>query len=99
MTNSLWMDEKRKTVLFLCTGNSYHSQIAEAIVNARLRNQWWAFSAGTEPTGDVHPLAIRALDEINIRHKGKSKNASEFQDLAFDLVIIVCDDAEKSCPT
>ncbi len=60
-------------VLFLCTGNSCRSQMAEAIVNARLGDQWRAFRAGTEPAGYVHPLAIQALAEIGIQHEGMSK--------------------------
>ena len=72
--------------------------MAEAITNARLGNQWRAFSAGTEPAGYVHPLAIKALAEINIQHKGRSKKTNELQDLAFDLVITVCDDAAENCP-
>ena len=53
-----------KKVLFLCTGNSCRSQMAEAIVNARLGNEWQAFSAGTKPAGYVHPKALAALAEI-----------------------------------
>ena len=55
--------EKRK-VLFLCTGNSCRSQMAEAIVNARLGAGWEAVSAGTIPAGYVHPKALAALHEI-----------------------------------
>ena len=54
---------KRK-VLFLCTGNSCRSQMAEAIVNARLSEEWEAVSAGTIPAGYVHPKALAALQEI-----------------------------------
>ena len=54
---------KRK-VLFLCTGNSCRSQMAEAIVNARLGQEWEAVSAGTKPAGFVHPKALAALSEI-----------------------------------
>lgn len=88
----------RRKVLFLCTGNSCRSQMAEAIVNARLGDQWQAFSAGTIPTGFVHPLALAALSEIGIQHAGRSKLVNEFQDLAFDLVITVCDSAAEQCP-
>jgi arsenate reductase len=88
----------RHRVLFLCTGNSARSQMAEAIVNARLGNDWEAASAGTEPAGTVHPMAIRVLSEIGIRHEGRSKPASEFRDVPLDLVVTVCDDAAETCP-
>lgn len=88
---------KRK-VLFLCTGNSCRSQMAEAIVNARLGDEWEAVSAGTFPTGYVHPRALRALAETGIEHRGRSKSADEFRDAAFDLVVTVCDDAAENCP-
>jgi len=87
-----------KKVLFLCTGNSCRSQMAEAIVNARLGDAWQAFSAGTRPAGYVHPKAIAALAEIGIRHQGRSKLADEFRDVAFDLVVTVCDSAAEECP-
>jgi arsenate reductase (thioredoxin) len=88
---------KRK-VLFLCTGNSARSQMAEAIVNARLSDEWNAVSAGTQPTGYVHPKALEALREIGIQHDGRSKPADEFRDVAFDLVVTVCDSAAEECP-
>jgi arsenate reductase len=88
---------KRK-VLFLCTGNSCRSQMAEAIVNARLGEGWEAYSAGTRPAGYVHPLAIRALSEIGITHTGRSKHADEYRTVPFDLVVTVCDDAAENCP-
>ncbi len=87
-----------KKVLFLCTGNSCRSQMAEAIVNARLADTWHAFSAGTKPTGYVHPKALAVLSEIGIRHSGRSKQAGEFQDMDFDLVVTVCDSAAEECP-
>jgi arsenate reductase (thioredoxin) len=88
---------KRK-VLFLCTGNSCRSQMAEAIVNARLGDQWEAVSAGTKPAGYVHPKAIAALAEIGIPHEGRSKLADEFRSAEFDLVVTVCDSAAEECP-
>jgi arsenate reductase len=87
-----------KKVLFLCTGNSCRSQIAEAIVNARLGDTWRAFSAGTKPAGYVHPKALEALSEIGIQHEGRSKQADEFRDVDFDLVVTVCDSAAEECP-
>jgi arsenate reductase len=88
---------KRK-VLFLCTGNSCRSQMAEAIVNARLGEAWEAVSAGTKPAGYVHPKAVAALREIGIRHQGRSKLADEFRGVDFDLVVTVCDSAAEECP-
>jgi arsenate reductase len=85
-------------VLFVCTGNSCRSQMAEAIVNARLGDEWEAFSAGTRPAGHVHPNAVRALAEIGTEHQGRSKSADEFRDVPFDLVVTVCDSAAEECP-
>ena len=87
-----------RKVLFLCTGNSCRSQMAEAIVNARLGDRWRAVSAGTMPSGYVHPQAIAALAEIGIDHAGRSKTADEFRDVDFDLVVTVCDSAAEECP-
>ena len=88
---------KRK-VLFLCTGNSCRSQMAEAIVNARFSDEWQAVSAGTQPAGYVHPKALEALREIGIQHQGRSKRAEEFREAEFDLVVTVCDSAAEECP-
>jgi arsenate reductase len=88
---------KRK-VLFLCTGNSARSQMAEAIVNARLGDRWEASSAGTRPTGFVHPLALQVLREIGIDHAGSSKGIEGFRQTPFDLVVTVCDSAAEDCP-
>lgn len=87
-----------RRVLFLCTGNSCRSQMAEAIVNARLGGEWQAVSAGTKPAGYVHPKALEALAEIGIQHTGRSKRADEFRDVDFDLVVTVCDSAAEECP-
>lgn len=87
-----------KKVLILCTGNSCRSQMAEAIVNHDLDGRWQAFSAGTQPSGYVHPLALQALAEIGIRHQGISKSLDIFRGESFDVVITVCDDAAENCP-
>jgi len=87
-----------KKVLFLCTGNSCRSQMAEAIVNARLGEMWQAVSAGTKPAGYIHPKALAALSEIGIQHAGTSKHADEFKGRDFDLVVTVCDSAAEECP-
>jgi arsenate reductase len=92
-------ESKRRKVLFLCTGNSCRSQIAEAIVNNRLSECWDAFSGGTQPIGFIHPNALAALAEIGIQHHGRSKHVDEYQGVDFDLVVTVCDDAAENCPT
>ncbi|MBM3182189.1 MAG: arsenate reductase ArsC [Chloroflexi bacterium] len=88
---------KRKA-LFLCTGNSCRSQMAEAIINARLGDTWQAVSAGTKPAGYIHPKALEVLSEIGIQHTGSSKRVDEFQGIDFDLVVTVCDSAAEECP-
>jgi len=89
---------KRK-VLFLCTGNSCRSQMAEGLVNHFLGDVWQAFSAGTEPSGYVHPMAIEAMSELGIDISAqRSKLVDEYRDMAFDRVITVCDHAAQNCP-
>ncbi len=87
-----------KRVLFLCTGNSCRSQMAEAMVNAHLGDHWQAYSAGTKPAGYVHPIAIQVLHEAGINHDGRSKLVEEYRNEDFDLVISVCDSAAEECP-
>lgn len=72
--------------------------MAEAIVNARMGDNWLASSAGTKPAGFVHPKALEALAEIGIQHTGRSKQMDEFRGLDFDLVVTVCDSAAEACP-
>jgi len=88
----------KKRVLILCTGNSCRSQMAEAIINHFAGDQWQAFSAGTQPSGYVHPLALKALEEIGIQHSRDSKSVNRFRGEEFDVVITVCDDAAENCP-
>lgn len=89
---------QRKTVLFLCTGNTCRSQMAEAIVNARLGERWQAFSAGVQPAVAVNPYTSKALAEIGIVHLGEPKHPDVFKDQTFDLVVTLCDDAAENCP-
>jgi len=88
----------RRRVLFLCTGNSCRSQLAEALVNHALAETWVACSAGTQPAGYIHPLAVKALAELGIDHQGISKGVDQFRETPFDLVVTVCDDAAENCP-
>jgi thioredoxin type arsenate reductase len=85
-------------VLFLCTHNSARSQMAEALLRARSQGKIDVFSAGTEPT-EIHPLAIRAMDKMNIDIRDhSSKSLQEYIDQDFDYIITVCDRARESCP-
>jgi arsenate reductase (thioredoxin) len=89
----------KKRVLFLCTGNSARSQMAEGLVNYFLGGRWEAFSAGTKPAGYVHSLAVQAMDELEIDISSqRSKSVDEFRDVEFDAVITLCDDAAQNCP-
>lgn len=87
-------------VLILCTGNSCRSQMAEALWEKLSEGAWEAESAGSKPSGYVHPLAIRAMQEEGIDiGSAKSKSLESFVDQSFDLVVTVCDNAQESCPT
>jgi arsenate reductase len=91
--------EAQHRVLFLCTGNSARSQMAEAIVNTRLIGRWQAVSAGTHPADRVHPLAVAALDELGIDWQDhQTKTADQFQDEPFDLVVTLCNNARREVP-
>ena len=95
---SLNMNDKYR-VLVLCTGNSARSQLAEGLINAQLADRFVAYSAGTRPTGRVHPEAIAALREIGIDiSQQRSKSLDEYIGYRFDLVITVCADAAENCP-
>lgn len=88
----------RGRVLFLCTGNSARSQIAESLVNHHLAEQWEARSAGSAPAGYVHPLAVEVLSEIGVSPSGlHSKSMEAFRGQSFDLVVTLCGDGEE-CP-
>lgn len=88
-----------KRVLILCTGNSCRSQMAEAIWTELGKGEWDAYSAGSKPSGYVHPLAIEAMKELGVDIGGyESKLASDFQNQPFDLVVTVCDNAREDCP-
>jgi arsenate reductase len=85
-------------VLFVCTGNSARSQMAEALLNHAGDGQFAAFSAGTVAKG-VKPYTIRVLAEVGIDWSGaRSKSTDEFLGRPFDYVITVCDSARQTCP-
>ena len=86
-------------VLILCTGNSCRSQMAEALWESLGDGDWQSESAGSKPSGYVHPLAIKAMQEMDIDISANtSKSLDQFQGEPFDLVVTVCDNAQQSCP-
>ena len=87
-------------VLFVCTGNSCRSHMAEGLLRALANDRYEVASAGSKPAGQVHPLAVAAMAEIGIDISAHvSQHLDEFADQAFDYVITVCDNARRACPT
>jgi len=85
-------------VLFLCTGNSARSQMAEALLPLIGGHDFEAASAGTNPAG-LNPATVEALREIGVDWQGRrSKHVEEFVGESFDYVITVCDRAKETCP-
>jgi arsenate reductase len=88
-----------KSVLFLCTGNSCRSQMAEGMVNHFMSDSWLAYSAGTKPAGYVHPLAIKVMAELEVDISGhRSKSTDEFSLAELNLAVTICDGAAENCP-
>ena len=86
-------------VLFLCTGNSARSQIAERVLNRKAAGRFVAASAGSQPAPAVNPLAIETLDRHGYgRPAGRPKHVDTLADQTWDLVITVCDKAREACP-
>ncbi len=91
------MNKKRK-VLFLCTGNSCRSQMAEGFLKNLAEASFEIVSAGTYPS-QVHPLAIKVMQEKGIDISNQSsKNVNHFMNQHFDDVITLCDSARQTCP-
>jgi thioredoxin type arsenate reductase len=85
-------------VIFVCTGNSARSQMAEALLRRDGGDRFQVVSAGVSPRG-VHPMTITALDKVGIDISGaRSKAVGEFLGQRFDYVITVCDRARATCP-
>lgn len=85
-------------VLFLCTGNSARSQMAEGLLHHLAGDRFDVCSAGTHPVG-LNPGAVIAMQELGIDISAqRSKSMEEFVDQTFDYVITVCDRAKESCP-
>ena len=97
------MSPKVYNVLFICTGNSARSILAEGLLNVAGRGGFQAFSAGSQPRGEVHPLALATLRRLHLPSDGyRSKSWSEFgtpDAPVMDFVFTVCDNAAgEVCP-
>ena len=92
------MDKQR--VLFLCTGNSARSQMAEAFLRKYGAERFEAHSAGLEPKG-LNPFTVKVMDEIGIDVSGQTSKGVDtyLGKVLFQYLITVCDDADKNCPT
>jgi arsenate reductase len=86
-------------ILFLCTGNSARSQMAEAWLKKLAPERFNAYSAGTAPR-DIHPLAVRAMQEVGCALKDQQAKSLEVYlgKLAVHYLIVVCDKAQNACP-
>jgi arsenate reductase len=97
------MDGKKYNILFICTGNSARSIIAESLARQLGHDRLQAFSAGSQPKGEVHPMALQVLRGIGLPTEGlRSKSWEEFaapEAPVMDLIITVCDRAaNEHCP-
>jgi arsenate reductase (thioredoxin) len=85
-------------VLFLCTGNSCRSQMAEGFLRTYAGSRYEAYSAGTKPSS-LNPLAVEVMREIGIDiSQQRSKNATEYIGTYFPVIVTVCDQAKEHCP-
>jgi arsenate reductase len=88
----------KQRILFLCTGNSARSQIAEALLRVIAGDHFDAESAGTHPAG-LHPMTVDTMREIGVDvHRYRSKHVEEFVGQDFTYVVTVCDRAREACP-
>ncbi|MFW9910413.1 MAG: arsenate reductase ArsC [Candidatus Thorarchaeota archaeon] len=88
-----------KRILFLCTGNSARSQMAEALLRHLGGDDFEVYSAGTKPKSEVNPFAIEVLEERGISTEGLyPKDVGRYVQLEFDVVVTVCDNAKQTCP-
>lgn len=91
----------KPSVLILCTGNSCRSQMAEGFLRAAAGNLVDVYSAGSKPTGHIHPLAIQVMREAGIELTApqyRSKSWNEFANKTITTVITVCGVADEACP-
>ncbi len=92
--------EKKKNVLFLCTGNSARSQMAEGLLRHIAGNRFEAMSAGLEPKDEVHPLAVEVMREIGIDVGGQKPKAVDayLGRVPVHFLVVVCNRAQATCP-
>jgi arsenate reductase len=94
-----FMQNKKPTVLILCTGNSCRSHMAEGFLRAAAGAILDVQSAGSKPAGHLHPLAIRVMKEVGIDiSQHQSKHLSQFANQKIETVITVCGNADQACP-
>lgn len=88
----------RKSVLFLCRGNSARSQMAEAIVNVRYQDKFVACSAGLDPAEKLNPYAVKTMQNIGIDISGNTpKSVDVYADKEFDFIITLCSKGNEQC--
>ena len=94
---NFFVDKKRK-IIFICTGNACRSQIAEGLLRNLASDKFSVFSAGSHPS-QVHPTSVAVMEEvgIDISHH-TSDPISDYVDHGIDVVITVCDNAKQACP-
>lgn len=90
----------KQKILFLCTGNSARSQMAEAFIRKYADDRFEAYSAGLEPKG-LNPLTVKVMEEVGIDLSGQTSKSVEVYlgKTLFQYLVTVCDDADKNCPT
>lgn len=92
------MEHQKTTILFLCTGNSCRSQMAEGWARHLKRHEVKAYSAGIEKHG-LNPMAVKVMDEVGIDISGQeSKTIDELPVREFDWVVTLCGHAAETCP-
>lgn len=88
----------KKKILFLCTGNSTRSQMAEAIVNSRYGDKFIAYSAGINPASRINPYAVKAMNLMGIDISDKyPKSMDVFSNEEFDFIITLCNKGKEQC--
>lgn len=89
----------KKKVLFLCSGNSARSIMAEELLRVRGGDKFEAYSAGVNPAKEIHPLAIKVLGEIGVTLQGRApRDVAQLVDDQFDIILTLCDHARETCP-